>query len=65
MIYMLAGIRTALADKGRCPQCSSTKFRIEDLLPNLSLRHAIGHFLEAQIPTRSDQLVPRYAPGEM
>ncbi|MQL73656.1 hypothetical protein Taro_005996 [Colocasia esculenta] len=56
-------IRTALVDKGCCPKCSSTKCRIEDLLPNLSLRHAIELFLEAQIPILGlDKVTPRYAP---
>uniref|UniRef100_A0A1D1Z3E3 E3 ubiquitin-protein ligase RBBP6 n=2 Tax=Anthurium amnicola TaxID=1678845 RepID=A0A1D1Z3E3_9ARAE len=56
-------IRVALVDKGCCPKCSSTKCRVEDLLPNLSLRHAIEHFLETQIPiVGSEKVTPRYAP---
>ncbi|KAJ0749273.1 putative transcription factor interactor and regulator CCHC(Zn) family [Helianthus annuus] len=38
-----------LPQTARCPKCSSTKYRVEHLLPNLSLRHAIEHFLESQI----------------
>ncbi|XP_072990347.1 uncharacterized protein [Typha latifolia] len=40
-------IRSALIELGRCPKCSSSKCTVKDLLPNLSLRQAIEHFLEA------------------
>ncbi|PWA63268.1 DWNN domain-containing protein [Artemisia annua] len=42
-------ISEVLTPTARCPKCSSTKYRVEHLLPNLSLRHAIEHFLESQI----------------
>ncbi|KAI3468064.1 hypothetical protein Pfo_024727 [Paulownia fortunei] len=42
-------IRQVLIEKGRCPKCFSSKCNVEDLLPNLSLRQAIEHFLEAQM----------------
>ncbi|KAF3785720.1 E3 ubiquitin-protein ligase [Nymphaea thermarum] len=38
-----------LVEKARCPQCLSSRCKIDDLLPNLSLRQAIEHFLESQI----------------
>lgn len=38
-----------LPKTARCPKCSSTKYRVEHLLPNLSLMHAIEHFLESQL----------------
>ncbi|XP_019197040.1 PREDICTED: E3 ubiquitin-protein ligase RBBP6-like isoform X1 [Ipomoea nil] len=38
-----------LLEKKRCPICSSSKFRVDDLLPNLSLRQAIEHFLGSQM----------------
>lgn len=44
----MTGIRSALVEKARCPKCSSQKCTVEALLPNLSLRQAIEHFLEAQ-----------------
>lgn len=54
-----------LVEKAQCPKCSSTKCRVEDLLPNLSLRQAIDHFLESQILlSGSDDAFHRYAPGE-
>ncbi|KAL3650725.1 hypothetical protein CASFOL_007128 [Castilleja foliolosa] len=42
-------IRQVLIEKGRCPKCFSNKCNVGDLLPNLSLRQAIEHFLEAQM----------------
>lgn len=44
----------ALAELKKCPKCSSTRCTTNDLLPNLSLRKAIKHFL--------DDLGPIYAP---
>ncbi|KAF5188900.1 hypothetical protein FRX31_021521 [Thalictrum thalictroides] len=56
-------IQLVLVEKGRCPKCSSTKCRVEDLLPNLSLRQAIEHFLESQmLISGSDNILPKYAP---
>ncbi|KAK9274001.1 hypothetical protein L1049_018815 [Liquidambar formosana] len=56
-------IHTVLVEKARCPKCSSTKCRVEDLLPNVSLRQAIDHFLESQILiSGSDNAFGRYAP---
>ncbi|PSS17571.1 E3 ubiquitin-protein like [Actinidia chinensis var. chinensis] len=52
-----------LHEKARCPKCYSSKCRIEDLLPNLSLRQAIEHFLESQILTcGADNALHNYAP---
>ncbi|CAM6015692.1 unnamed protein product [Sphagnum balticum] len=44
-------IREELIAKGKCPQCGSTKFKNDDLLPNINLRQAIDRFLEAQVTT--------------
>lgn len=46
-----SGIRDELIAKGKCPQCESTKFKNDDLLPNINLRQAIDRFLEAQMTT--------------
>ncbi|XP_076926225.1 uncharacterized protein LOC143589301 isoform X2 [Bidens hawaiensis] len=47
----------------RCPKCSSTKFRVEHLLPNLSLSHAIEHFIESQILATSPEIdLQKYVP---
>ncbi|KAL5850666.1 hypothetical protein ACOSQ3_008717 [Xanthoceras sorbifolium] len=55
-------IRSLLVEKARCPKCFSSKCRAEDLLPNLSLRQAIEHFLESQILfDGSDNDLHRYA----
>lgn len=59
-----AGIRGVLSEKSKCPKCSSDKFKAEHLLPNLSLRQAIEHFLESQIQLSiSETALRRYAPG--
>lgn len=42
-------IRQVLVEKGKCPQCNSTKFKIDELLPNIALRQAIERFLESQV----------------
>ncbi|CAA0841924.1 DWNN domain- a CCHC-type zinc finger [Striga hermonthica] len=42
-------IRQVLIEKGKCAKCFSRKCRVEDLLPNFSLRQAIEHFLEAEM----------------
>ncbi|PNT63236.1 E3 ubiquitin-protein ligase RBBP6 isoform X2 [Brachypodium distachyon] len=39
-------IISALAEIKKCPKCSSTRCTTNDLLPNLSLRKAIEHFLD-------------------
>lgn len=58
------GIREVLREKSKCPKCSSDKFKAEDLLPNLSLREAIVHFLETQIQfSISETALRRYVPG--
>ncbi|XP_024022695.1 E3 ubiquitin ligase PQT3-like isoform X2 [Morus notabilis] len=44
-------IHQVLLENARCPKCFSAKCRIEDLLPNVSLRQAIEHFLESQTLT--------------
>ncbi|KAL2642125.1 hypothetical protein R1flu_009712 [Riccia fluitans] len=46
-------IRQELIEKGKCPQCGSSKFKNDDLLPNIALRQAIDRFLETQVPTSS------------
>jgi hypothetical protein len=48
---MKSGIRDELIAKGQCPQCESSKFKNDDLLPNINLRQAIDRFLEAQVTT--------------
>ncbi|XP_059662039.1 E3 ubiquitin ligase PQT3-like [Cornus florida] len=56
-------IRAVLLEKARCPKCSSSKCRVENLLPNLSLRQAIEHFLESQILIGDpDNAFQKYAP---
>ncbi|GMG99155.1 hypothetical protein Nepgr_000995 [Nepenthes gracilis] len=56
-------ISEALAEKGKCPICSSSKCSVDDLLPNLSLRQAIERFLESQILINdSEDVLHRYAP---
>ncbi|KAI3949657.1 hypothetical protein MKW92_025828 [Papaver armeniacum] len=58
-------IRSVLDEKARCPKCSSTKCKVEDLLPNVSLRQAIEHFLESQgLMSGSDNIFQKYAPDE-
>ncbi|KAM1464090.1 hypothetical protein ACFXTO_043800 [Malus domestica] len=56
-------ISQVLREKSRCPKCFSTKCRVEDLLPNVSLRQAIEHFLESQnLITAPDNDCCQYAP---
>lgn len=56
-------IRLVLLEKRRCPKCFSTRCRVDDLLPNVSLRQAIEHFLESQILiTGSGTAFNQYAP---
>ncbi|XP_060208577.1 E3 ubiquitin ligase PARAQUAT TOLERANCE 3-like isoform X2 [Lycium barbarum] len=56
-------IRLALLEKAMCPKCLSIRCRVEDLLPNLSLRQAIEHFLESQmVVAESENALRRYAP---
>lgn len=63
-IWLVAGIRHALVEKARCPICFSTKCKVEDLLPNLSLRQATERFLKSQIvANNSENALDRYAPG--
>ncbi|PKU64102.1 E3 ubiquitin-protein ligase COP1 [Dendrobium catenatum] len=58
-------IASTLVKQSSCPKCSSTKCTVKDLLPNLSLRQAIEHFLEAQNASIvSYNNLPMYAPGE-
>ncbi|XP_074332219.1 E3 ubiquitin ligase PQT3-like [Apium graveolens] len=57
-------IREVLTQKSKCPKCSSDKFKAEDVLPNLSLREAIVHLLEAQIHfSIPESVLWRYVPG--
>ncbi|KAL0330503.1 UNVERIFIED_CONTAM: hypothetical protein Sradi_5037000 [Sesamum radiatum] len=52
-------IRQELTENGRCPKCFSSKCNIDNLLPNLSLRQAIEHFLESQmLETDLEKYVP-------
>lgn len=63
---MCLGICEELLEKAKCPKCFSTKCRVEDLLPNVSLRQAIEHFLESQIITTGLGIdYQRYAPGRI
>ncbi|PON42592.1 TNF receptor-associated factor [Trema orientale] len=56
-------IYQVLLEKESCPECFSTKCGTEDLLPNVSLRQAIEHFLESQILTiDSGNQCQQYAP---
>ncbi|XVF35274.1 hypothetical protein REPUB_Repub18cG0131500 [Reevesia pubescens] len=56
-------IRHVLVEKARCPKCFSTKCKVEDLLPNVSLRQAIERFLKSQILFNdSENALHRYAP---
>ncbi|KAM0968073.1 hypothetical protein ACFX13_016802 [Malus domestica] len=56
-------ISQVLREKTRCPKCLLTKCRVEDLLPNVSLRQAIEHFLESQnLITAPDNDCCQYAP---
>lgn len=62
---VVAGIRKALLEKGRCPKCSSMEYTVESLLPNLSLRQAIEHFLEAQaVNSALQNKIPQDIPGK-
>ncbi|XP_022731444.1 E3 ubiquitin ligase PARAQUAT TOLERANCE 3-like isoform X2 [Durio zibethinus] len=52
-----------LVEKARCPKCFSTKCKVEDLLPNVSLRQAIERFLKSQILINGlENALHRYAP---
>ncbi|CAA2942115.1 E3 ubiquitin ligase PARAQUAT TOLERANCE 3-like isoform X1 [Olea europaea subsp. europaea] len=56
-------IHLALTEKRRCPKCFSSKCKVEDLLPNLSLRHAIEHCLESQmLDAGLENAMEKYAP---
>lgn len=56
-------IHEVLTLMARCPKCSSTKYRVEHLLPNLSLRLAIEHFLESQLlATAPENDLQKYVP---
>jgi len=43
-----------LFEKSNCPKCSSIKFGISDLLPNLTLRQAIQHLPNFYAPSPKD-----------
>ncbi|KAH9616692.1 hypothetical protein KSS87_016093 [Heliosperma pusillum] len=56
-------IRLALVQNSRCPMCSSTKCKPEDLLPNISLRQTIKRFQESQhLNNGLENNLDRYAP---
>ncbi|KAF3655179.1 putative pollen-specific leucine-rich repeat extensin-like protein 2-like [Capsicum annuum] len=53
----------SLQENAMCPKCLCSRCRVEDLLPNLSLRKTIEHFLESQIDTSlSESDLRKYAP---
>ncbi|PHT40527.1 hypothetical protein CQW23_19381 [Capsicum baccatum] len=53
----------SLQENAMCPKCLCSRCRVEDLLPNLSLRKTIEHFLESQIGTSlSESDLRKYAP---
>ncbi|KAF8040621.1 hypothetical protein BT93_B2749 [Corymbia citriodora subsp. variegata] len=54
-------IRPVLNEKSCCPDCSA-KCRAEDLLPNLSLRHAVEIFLRSQVFAYDVEDVHHHAP---
>lgn len=55
-----------LIQRGRCPKCSSGTCRVDDLLPNLSLRRAIEHFLASHMSKDSSEKdLCKYAPGNV
>lgn len=57
-------IHHALLRKAMCPKCAS-KYKLEDLLPNLSLRQNVAHFLESRILMGdSDNAYHHEAPDE-
>ncbi|KAL9249449.1 E3 ubiquitin ligase PQT3-like-like protein [Drosera capensis] len=52
-----------LSREGKCPICSLSKCRQGDLLPNLSLRQAIGRFLESRLLVNNSEAdLHGYAP---
>ncbi|CAI9095918.1 OLC1v1031956C1 [Oldenlandia corymbosa var. corymbosa] len=56
-------IRQVLVERARCPKCFSAKCNVENLLPNLSLRHAVEHFLESQnLQDAAENDFNKYAP---
>ncbi|XP_027180500.1 E3 ubiquitin ligase PARAQUAT TOLERANCE 3-like [Coffea eugenioides] len=56
-------IRQELVEKTRCPKCFSNKCKVKDLLPNLSLRQAIEHFLESRmLMAGSENAFNKYVP---
>lgn len=55
-------IRSALVERARCPKCFSLKCKVEDLLPNLTLRQAIERFLETQVAVNGADNVMTNAP---
>ncbi|KAL6502051.1 hypothetical protein OROGR_027184 [Orobanche gracilis] len=56
-------IRQVLTEKRTCPKCFSSKCHVDDLLPNLSLRQAIEHFLEAEmLDAGSQNGMQKYVP---
>ncbi|XP_048134042.1 E3 ubiquitin ligase PARAQUAT TOLERANCE 3-like [Rhodamnia argentea] len=54
-------IRPVLNEKSCCPNCSA-KCRAEDLLPNVSLRHAVETFLRSQVFAGGVEDVHHHAP---
>ncbi|XP_023001969.1 uncharacterized protein LOC111495991 isoform X1 [Cucurbita maxima] len=58
-------IHHVLLRKAKCPNCASTKYRLENLLPNLSLRQNVADFLESQILMGNpDNAIHHDAPDE-
>jgi len=52
-----------LNEKSRCPNCSA-KCRAEDLLPNVSLRHAVEVFLRSQVFADGVEDIHHHASGK-
>ncbi|KAL2545103.1 E3 ubiquitin ligase PARAQUAT TOLERANCE 3-like [Forsythia ovata] len=58
-------IRWVLIEKERCPKCSSSECKVEDLLPNLTLRGVIEHFIKSQmLDTGLENAMQKYAPAD-
>lgn len=58
-------IQSTLLEKGKCPKCSSVKCTVDSLLPNLTLRQAIEHFIDTQANNVATEIkTPRCIPDE-
>lgn len=52
-----AGIRTELMRTGKCPQCGSTKYTNDDLLPNMAVRQAVARFKQSQMMSATETMM--------